>query len=61
MWKQAYDLVRLLCQYTCHHPGILGNMEAVAKVRPVVEDETSRDGMSRLANLRLASSACPTQ
>ena len=41
MWKQAYDLVRLVRQYTCHHPGILGHMEAVARVRPVVEDEDS--------------------
>ena len=41
MWKQAYDLVRLVRQYTCQHPGILGHMEAVARVRPVVEDEDS--------------------
>ena len=41
MWKQAYDLIRLLRQYTCHHPGVLGNMESMVKVRPICDDASS--------------------
>ena len=41
MWKQAYDLVRLLRQYTCYHPGVLGNMEALVPVNPIGDDATS--------------------
>jgi len=41
MWKQAYDLIRLLRQYTCHHPGVLGNMEAMVQVHPICDDAYS--------------------
>jgi len=42
MWKQAYDLVRLLRQYTCHHPGVLGNMEALVPINPIDATSSAR-------------------